>query len=27
LINFVIGEGVRGSPRFAAAWLKVEEVP
>ncbi|MFM8517118.1 MAG: caspase family protein [Nevskiaceae bacterium] len=26
LINFVIGEGVRGSPRFAAAWLKVEEV-
>ena len=27
LINFVIGEGVRGSPRFAAAWLKVEEIP
>jgi hypothetical protein len=27
LINFFVGDGVRGSPRFAAALLKVEEVP
>jgi hypothetical protein len=27
LINFFVGDGARGSPRFAAALLKVEEVP
>jgi len=27
LVDFMIGSGVNGSPRFGAAWTTVKEIP